>query len=136
MNDRFGHELGDQVLKRVAELLRTQVRAQDVVARWGGEEFILLFPETSGSGATVVAEKIRARIEAEVFESHGHNVNVALTIGLAEVSRDEPIDKSTARADRALYEGKHRGKNCIVLAPAQDSVVSDSPDASRPKAPV
>ena len=114
VNDAFGHEFGDRVLKRVAEILRSQVREQDIVARWGGEEFIFLFPETDLSGATVVAEKIRAKIERDELTAPGQPLQVTLTLGLAEVSRDDSLEASMARADRALYEGKRLGKNRVV----------------------
>jgi len=110
-NDDFGHPAGDEVLKRVAALLKESTRTVDCVARYGGEEFALLLPETAAAGALEVAERIRARIEAERFPERA----VTVSIGVAEFPSDgDRPDKVIEVADAALYEAKHSGRNRVV----------------------
>ncbi|GGY54774.1 GGDEF domain-containing protein [Bacterioplanes sanyensis] len=113
-NDEHGHLAGDQVLITVARLLRQSVRSRDLAARWGGEEFLLLLPETSAAEAAVVAERIRQRIDAAVIEMGGTTLPVSATLGVAERKGQETLDQLLARADEALYQGKHAGRNRIV----------------------
>lgn len=115
INDRFGHACGDHVLARVASLLREGVRDVDRVARWGGEEFILLLPETGGEGAARVAEKLRERLEDNLFEFQGSRLHISMTFGATEYRRGESLDHCIARADAALYRGKDAGRNRVVL---------------------
>ena len=112
-NDTFGHPAGDDVLKRVAALLRESTRTIDCVARYGGEEFAVVLPETDGAGALEVAERMRTRVEAEPFEQRA----ITLSIGIAEYPAD--ADKSEmviAVADAALYAAKRSGRNQVVQA--------------------
>jgi diguanylate cyclase (GGDEF)-like protein len=113
-NDEHGHLAGDQVLITVARLLRQSVRSRDLAARWGGEEFLLLLPDTSAAEAVVVAERIRQRIDAAVIEMGGTTLPVSATLGVAERKGQETLDQLLARADEALYQGKHAGRNRIV----------------------
>ncbi|TXS89234.1 diguanylate cyclase [Parahaliea maris] len=115
INDRYGHACGDHVLARVASLLRDGVRDVDRVARWGGEEFILLLPETGGEGAARVAEKLRERLEEHLFDFQGTRLHISMTFGATEYRRGESLDHCVARADAALYRGKDAGRNRVVL---------------------
>lgn len=122
VNDRHGHLVGDAVLKRVAALLEKTVRRTDLVARFGGEEFIVLLPETTAEGAAKLAESLRARIGGEPVraEAGGEPVSVAVTvsIGVATVAGAAPLpfDDLMERADRAVYRAKHTGRDRVVLA--------------------
>jgi diguanylate cyclase (GGDEF)-like protein len=116
INDSRGHDCGDFVLVEIARLLRATVRAQDVVARWGGEELIFLFPDTDADGARVVAEKTRAATEAHRFPWNGDRLSVTLTIGVVEVAPDTTLEAALQAADAALYAGKRAGKNRVVTA--------------------
>jgi len=116
VNDRFGHECGDQVLVSVAERLRSMVRTQDLLGRWGGEEFILILPATDQDGAAQLTERIRRAIEVQVFLYKGSQVQVTLTFGVSSVDGSTSFEESLRHADRALYSGKQSGKNRIVLA--------------------
>ncbi len=120
INDKYGHQFGDHVLLEVAQLLRTAVRQQDTVARWGGEEFIILLPETDLAGGITVAEKIRQRLNA--FEGHHLNqtYRVSMTFGVSQFEPGMAIDTCIQQADEALYCGKHQGRNCVVSAPIAD----------------
>ncbi|KAF2960845.1 diguanylate cyclase [Thermotoga sp. 38H-to] len=111
VNDTYGHLVGDDVLKRVARLLVSSLRASDVVARWGGEEFLILCPETTLNEAMSLAERIRTKIEGETFEN---GLNVTVSIGVCEMKDHETIDDLLKEADDNLYLAKQRGKNRVV----------------------
>ena len=115
INDRFGHDCGDAVLTAVAGLMRSSIRKQDVVARWGGEEFLFLFPETDTDGGYIVCEKMRAAIAKHLFRHNRHELSITVTLGLSifdtyEKSLEVPIKE----ADSALYSGKRHGRNQVV----------------------
>lgn len=110
-NDDFGHPAGDDVLKRIAAVLRESTRSIDCVARYGGEEFALLLPETNARGAMELAERIRARVEAEPFAQR----TMTLSMGVAEFPKDGDRPEAVlAAADAALYEAKRDGRNRVV----------------------
>ena len=116
INDTYGHEAGDRVLKRIIRLARGGLRSGDTVARWGGEEFVVLLPATDLNGALLIAEKIRCRIEDEHYDALEPGLQVTVSIGCAEIDSSEGLDELIARADRALYEAKHQGRNQSVAA--------------------
>lgn len=111
INDNFGHLVGDEILKSFSKLLRQQIRQSDIVARWGGEEFIILLPDTSLSSAITMADALRQRIEVNPFESVG---NITCSIGVAEFNAIEEADDLLRRADENLYRAKHSGRNRVV----------------------
>jgi diguanylate cyclase (GGDEF)-like protein len=113
VNDKFGHLVGDAVLIDIAKLIQTSVRQTDLAARFGGEEFLVLLPDTIES-AIKVAEKIRLTIEAETFPEVGR---VTVSIGVSAARRaDESQDEVVHRADMALYEAKRAGRNQVSIA--------------------
>ena len=117
VNDNFGHMLGDEVLKEVAQIFIQQLRKTDVVCRYGGEEFVILLPQLSADRVLEVAEKLRRLVHACPFP--GVAIPVSISIGIAHLpengdSRDELI----AAADSALYAAKQSGRNTVLLAPA------------------
>ena len=119
VNDTYGHDVGDNVLKLVANILTNNTRSHDVVAHFGGEEFVILLPETALSGAVVVAERIRMAIESFNFKPLGCQHGVTISIGISEfplngIDTKELVD----RADEALYEAKTNGRNCVCMARA------------------
>ena len=120
INDTRGHDCGDHVLGEVAGALRGVLRAQDAIARWGGEEFLFLLPDTDLHGAGVVAEKLRGALEAAAISFAGRHVPVAMTFGVAVCTRGATVQDAIARADRALYTGKQRGKNQVRLESGDD----------------
>lgn len=112
LNDTYGHNFGDEVLKNIAYFIKNEIRETDLLARWGGEEFICLLPNTDVSDAYIVAEKIRNKIEQVTF---AYDVKVTLSIGLCE--RDESdytIELVNEKADLALYRAKREGRNKVV----------------------
>jgi diguanylate cyclase (GGDEF)-like protein/PAS domain S-box-containing protein len=113
INDRFGHDTGDEVLKTLANIMCMNVRKQDTVSRWGGEEFLLLLPQTDIDGGLILAEKIRVKVKSKAFNFLGKNIHVSMTMGLSIYKENKTIDETINQADQALYMGKKLGKNCV-----------------------
>jgi diguanylate cyclase (GGDEF)-like protein len=114
INDEHGHAAGDRVLRAVAGLFAEQLRAHDSVARWGGEEFLLLLPETDGAMAGEVAERLRAIAEARLAAAAGLRQGVTLTFGVAVFDGAIRVAECLKKADEALYAGKEAGRNRVV----------------------
>lgn len=115
INDQYLHEGGDQVLTQVATELVAAVRNCDFVARWGGEEFVVLFPETNIEQAHEVCERIRKRIADMRFEQVNPDLQVTTSIGLAQIDAQFNYQALLQRADKALYAAKAAGRNCLQL---------------------
>ena len=116
-NDTHGHGAGDAALQLVAEVIRTNVRDQDVVYRYGGEEFSILLPDTDLTEAGEVAERARNAIEDATFvgEDHQPGGKVTVSVGMAQAGTDDP-ESLRHRADAALYEAKDSGRNRVTVA--------------------
>ncbi len=113
-NDTYGHECGDRVLCAISAILRRSIREQDVVSRWGGEEFLLLLPETGISEALIVARRIRERVASNVLHYDGAPLKVTMTLGASAYDQQTGIPGSIRNADEALYLGKSQGRNRVV----------------------
>jgi diguanylate cyclase (GGDEF)-like protein len=113
INDRFGHEVGDRVLEHLADVLRAALRDQDAVARWGGEELLVLLPETDLVGARTAAEKLRAAA-AEPHTILGHAISLTLSLGVAEFGPEETVEDCLREVDRLLYQAKVAGRDRVV----------------------
>jgi diguanylate cyclase (GGDEF)-like protein len=117
VNDRFGHEAGDRVLKFLANVLISAKRASDVVGRIGGEEFAILLPETSKEAALVIAERLRQLAQTCAPAIAGEKLDVTISIGVAAASiRTSGMETLCRQADQALYEAKRSGRNRVVAA--------------------
>ena len=118
VNDRFGHDEGNRLLVSIARTIQQHVRTSDVVARFGGDEFMVLQPDADVEGAAAVAERIRVAIGAQIGRTpEGEPVNGTVSIGVAAFPRTaDSEDELFRRADRALYEAKHLGKDRVVIA--------------------
>ena len=116
INDSYGHLAGDKVLKIVADQLRKRLRSHDFIARFGGEEFVLLLPQTSPAAAAQIAEMLRATVEACPFHFKGERVVITTSIGLGAFRPGERGDQVLKRADAALYRAKESGRNRVELA--------------------
>ena len=114
-NDRFGHACGDQVLQHAAALLGERARDVDRLARWGGDEFIMLLPETDTDGAVSLAEQLRDTVAGTPHEYRGQNLDITMTFGVSSYRRGEALDNCVARADTALTQGKKRGPNRVMI---------------------
>ena len=114
VNDTHGHDAGDKVLITLSDLMKKTIRKQDICARWGGEEFLFLFPGTDIKGGKTISEKIRMKIEKENIDYKGSLISITMTFGICTFSEALTIDECITKADKALYEGKKLGKNRIV----------------------
>jgi len=119
INDRFGHSTGDKVLRSVARILQANMRQTDFLVRYGGEEFVVLMPDTNLQQATLAANKLRAAIEARPFHAGGERIPVTMSFGVAEFTLGDSGDDAFNRADKALYQAKAAGRNTVVAAEAE-----------------
>jgi len=124
VNDTHGHEVGDRVLRVLANACRQSLRQLDVVGRYGGEEFVVLLPETSAALAYEAAERLRHEIEQLRIPTRSDDIRITVSIGVATAT---PVAESVAalinEADRALYEAKRAGRNCVVATGTQRKAV-------------
>jgi diguanylate cyclase len=116
VNDSYGHEAGDRLLRAVTELFAQNKRAEDFLARIGGEEFALLLPMTTLEAATTVADKLRCVVEGAEFRHHGDPVRVTMSAGLTDFRPGDTPATVYERADRALYQAKQKGRNHCVAS--------------------
>ena len=126
VNDTYGHDCGDHVLMSVAELLQTNARKQDSISRWGGEEFLLMLPDTDANGAVILAEKLRTKIQESLFDCATGQIKVTLTFGISVFMGNEALDKLISKSDGALYEGKQNGRNRVVLSQSAITATEES----------
>jgi len=116
VNDRYGHLTGDEVLEKIATLIRRNIRDTDIVGRYGGEEFIIILPKTNLSSSWVVAERLRTIIEKTgMKESAGNVFAITVSQGLCGWERDEDATSLISRADEALYKAKQKGRNRVQI---------------------
>ena len=116
VNDRFGHPAGDAVIRLIGRLLKSAARAQDLAARYGGEEMVLLLPGTPRSTAAAIAETVRRAICAKPVQVNGTSIPVSASIGVAAYEIGGALTGAThliKAADLALYNAKHSGRNCV-----------------------
>lgn len=113
INDEYGHLAGDKVLRLVARILQRNMRSNDFIVRYGGEEFVLLFPSTLAEDALLAADKLREAVENSPFNFHGQPVQVTASFGVAQVTAGDDAESLFARADGALYGAKERGRNQV-----------------------
>lgn len=112
VNDTFGHLVGDNILQEVSKILTICSRDTDIVARWGGEEFVLMLPQTNIEQAYLVAQKLRATIEKHKFDDVKH---ITCSIGVSQFHKDEDKDTLFKRVDEALYKAKKSGRNRVEI---------------------
>lgn len=115
VNDNYGHDLGDEVLKGVAKIFKEQVNGKNFVARWGGEEFLLLFPECNGDDAYIMLEKIRRLVSEMRVRKDDIEVRVTMTFGLAEYDFNHNLTAILKEADEKLYQGKEQGRDRVIF---------------------
>jgi two-component system, cell cycle response regulator len=116
LNDRHGHLAGDEVLRGLADRIRGRLREEDVAARFGGEEFLVLLPDTAAEGAAAVAEDLRAAVAAEPFSIGRIALPLTVSAGYA-AWEGEDLERLVARADRGLYAAKEAGRDCVRPGP-------------------
>lgn len=113
VNDTYGHDSGDVVLKQISKMISNNVRESDYVCRWGGEEFLVLF-QTDLVNARQVAERIRENIEKQAIDTKGKQLFVTITMGIAQYQEGDSVRSLVGAADEKLYYGKRHGKNQVV----------------------
>jgi two-component system cell cycle response regulator len=121
VNDSWGHDAGDEVLREFADRVRTCTRGIDLVARMGGEEVVVVLPDTTLEAAHAVAERIREKVEAEPFAIHRNTRSITVTVSIGVASRragDASAAEMMKRADDALYRAKESGRNRVIVASA------------------
>jgi diguanylate cyclase (GGDEF)-like protein len=116
INDTHGHLGGDYVLADAAEILKSAIRAEDFVCRWGGEEFVIVVPDCNEHNLMLLAEKIRIAIETKNFDYQQKHISVTISVGIATRKADEDVAHLIQRADKALYQAKSAGRNQSVSA--------------------
>ncbi len=119
INDTFGHSCGDRALIKVADIITARVRTEDIVARHGGEEFVVLLPETTIDNASILAEELRQSISDELFSPLNSDkaINITVSIGLTELNHQNKIslEDFIEKADKAMYKAKKHGRNRIFI---------------------
>lgn len=112
VNDRFGHSVGDQVLKQLCDVVRHLIRQGDMLIRWGGEEFLIVLPATQLEEAGPLAKRIRQEVKAQQFPEVGE---VTVSLGVAQLRREDSVNSLIQRVDQALYRAKQNGRDRVVL---------------------
>jgi diguanylate cyclase (GGDEF)-like protein len=112
VNDTYGHSTGDEVIKTFVDTVRKRIRDTDLISRWGGEEFIVMAPETDLEGVQNFAESVRERVAATEYPGVGH---VTCSLGVAQWKPGETFEVFCSRADVALYEAKKTGRNRVCI---------------------
>ncbi len=116
VNDTFGHLAGDQVLKDLAQLVRSRLRPDDLISRYGGEEFAVVLPETTLAGGVEIAEQLRALVESESFWFEDEEIRTSVSCGVCELKPEWLCRDFLREADRMLYEAKRVGRNCVCAS--------------------
>ena len=114
VNDTYGHNAGDEVLKYVANLLQSSIRIDDGAFRWGGEEFILLLPHKSTAEAVVLAERLRSLIEESVITFEGTDIKITMSFGVSEINPELTTEENVEAVDAKLYYAKEHGRNRVI----------------------
>ncbi len=115
VNDNFGHQCGDEVIRHIGRCLRNGLRKYDHAGRYGGEEFFIILPNTSLDQATSIAERFREELEAEKLACDDQVISVTASLGVAQYRSGESKEMWIARADRSMYQAKQRGRNCVAV---------------------
>ena len=135
INDTHGHGVGDLALMTFTQVVRENIRSSDVLARWGGEEFVLLLSDTHLDGALLTLERVRAAVEAAEVEGGPPGLRMTVSMGLAEHQPGEAVELTLDRADKALYAAKHAGRNRVALGegmrPPPATPATSGPDVTR-----
>ena len=119
-NDRYGHQVGDQILRKTANIIRTNIRDTDVPARYGGDEFAVILSQTDADRARLIAERIRKTIESSTVTCGDKSLSLTLSIGVAQYQPGMSVTEFVNEADRALYEAKSEGRNRVAIFASAD----------------
>jgi diguanylate cyclase (GGDEF)-like protein len=118
INDQYGHRVGDFVLTQIGLVVQNAIRKIDIACRYGGEEFVILLPETELDQAGRVAERIRKSLDETIISLESHSISVTASLGIVDLTTDTPlIEEMLAKADEAMYRAKEKGRNQVVSCP-------------------
>jgi diguanylate cyclase (GGDEF)-like protein len=121
VNDSYGHLAGDEVLRVVSQRLNDALRGTDLLGRYGGEEFMVVLPETDIKGAIILAERLRLAIETKPITAEGEALSIAISLGVTELhEKTSSYEQLIAEADAGLYQSKDDGRNCVTVFSAED----------------
>jgi diguanylate cyclase (GGDEF)-like protein len=130
INDVYGHNAGDRVLVTVAQTLRREIRSADWLGRWGGEEFVVLLPDSNEAQAEGTLERLRKAVAAQRIELSDCSVQITISVGIASwAGENERVDEVLARADAALYRAKRAGRNRVQVSDAHRPHKGSAPSA-------
>ena len=115
INDRYGHDVGDDVLHAVGEVLSAPLRGEDMVARWGGDEFMILLPTARSEAAVDIAERLRKKANDLDMEALGDRLRISLSVGVASIDKCTDIDDLISTAENGLYQAKHMGRDMVIV---------------------
>lgn len=115
VNDQYGHDKGDEIINSLGTIFKSGLRKQDSLARWGGEEYLFLLPETNGDQGMQLAEMLRSKIEEEPYIQNDQIFSITISIGLHQIAATDTINQAITKADTNLYKAKEQGRNrCII----------------------
>jgi diguanylate cyclase (GGDEF)-like protein len=114
INDTYGHDAGDRVLKNVAAILSDALRMPDKVGRYGGEEFLIMLPHTNLAQGSKIVERIRASVSKKIFDQGAKKARVTISVGVTQFKPGEDLEQLMSHADKALYDAKKGGRNLVV----------------------
>lgn len=115
VNDQYGHQCGDYVLSTLSKVMRAVLRKHEMIARWGGDEFIVLLPDTDKTELAALAERLRLAVAETAFDYNNHHISISVSIGGTTYQPGDSFESLASRADRALYKGKHAGRNVFNM---------------------
>lgn len=118
INDRHGHEAGDKVLTQIASVLSDALRMPDKVGRYGGEEFLVVFPHTTLTQARKIAERMRGEVQRSAVDLGGSQTEVTISLGVTQFQKGEDLQQLLSRVDKALYQAKSSGRNLVAVQKA------------------
>tara|TARA_R110002167_G_scaffold167216_1_gene364430 strand:- start:4255 stop:5361 length:1107 start_codon:yes stop_codon:yes gene_type:complete len=121
INDQYGHQVGDDVIVQIGRIFTNELRQHDNVARWGGEEYLVLLPETNIQQAYSIAEKLRLKIEKQDFNQQQQGFTVTVSMGVYQITAEDSINHAITLADNGLYQAKNSGRNRTVIYTEQSS---------------
>ena len=116
LNDRYGRVAGNTILKQTAALLSNQLRSADTVARWGGNQFLLLFPDTNAQEAKKIADRLRLKFSDLEIQAAGDQLEISVSMGIASIEKYINLDDLISGAENAIYQAKNMGRNCAVVS--------------------
>jgi len=115
VNDQYGHDKGDEIIKSLGTIFKSALRKHDSLARWGGEEYLFLLPETNGEQGMQLAEKLRSKIAETQFKQGDKTFSVTISIGLHQIAATDTINQAITKADTNLYKAKEQGRNLCIM---------------------